>query len=305
LRKNYRKANRYYRYNKKSLFNNGFKVDSDLVINTQDYNFEKFLNESIKDFAAKELELSWKDEDPEYYKHKSSKIPFYKHINNTNIIHGDWWRIGSTKQDLMKYVTISTPHISNLDSEEMFLMELTNLIDQHYYLTFGYGRDFHIPLVFKKIKTGKFKNYSELAPPEDLKDVKDTKDLIKDYLKDNLNSEEVKFYIDLMKECNEKSISLEEPILFPKNKFDEDDEFSFSFIIPLNFDKTYIDLFKAALNNEIKRVSFNEINKFEPENSLVVSEKSKKFLSQFIPAIPTLFNTNKQIKIKNRTFKHK
>lgn len=285
MNKNIRKELRYYKDNKKNLFKNGYKIlNENLIINTQDYKFENYLETPIKDFKKKYLNEVVKNDDPQYFEFHTNPENVYKNIKFENILYGDWWRIGDTKKDIMKYVTISTPEIKIMRNKEEQDFEISSIIEEHYHKVFGYEFPYYIPYQFRRVSKDKKNQYYYLEKQFKYKNIKNAKEKIKDWVKNNKNSDFYKYYYNLIMEYNEKVISLKEPIII-KEKINQIPEYYANVILPFFYEKTYIELFKDILNENIKYETEKE-SIYSSEyfyNKLVMNEEFKDFLSQFIP----------------------
>jgi len=303
MKKQQRSENRYYRRNKKNLFLNGIK-NGNLVYQTWDYEFEEYNGLQIKDVPKKVLENRFKIEDPEYYKHQMNFPVIVDNIKNYDILYGDWWRIGDIEKDYMKYVTISTPYLRNVNIDETLNFEIKSLINEHYHKMFGYDNKYYIEKSFQKTKEG---NY-ELLPSERLKNIKDSYDLIDDWIKENKHSKEYNYYKNLIIETNHKIGRLKEPIIY-ENKNSIDNKYSLNVIIPFFYKKTYIELFNELLEGKIKKISLenNIYGEEYIETYLKINDTTKRFLSQFIPNIPKncYLKTNKLKYKSKKKFKNK
>lgn len=285
MKKRKRLDYKLYKEAKERLFNNGYTIDNNMFFNTTDYNFKDFISLQIKDFKKEETKNSWELDDPMYYQ-TQKETNVYKDKFLIDILYGDWWRIGSKSLDKLLYLTVSTPYLRNPEQE----YEIISLIRKHYFKTFGYGEEFYIEPKFFKIKTGKYKNFYELKNPFD--NIKDTTDLIKEWIEKNKNSEEYNYYKNLIIKDNEDSLSIKEPLL----SVYEHDINGFNITIPFDYNLTYPELFKLILENKIKRNN-KEYSEDKIEN---LFENKKEFLLQFKPTIMKKYINKKNNKRKGK-----
>lgn len=277
-----KKDKKLYFINKKSLFEKGFRQDN-LVINTWDYDYVPLLNEKIKDFKKKDLERL-KDKDKEYFDTQINNN-IYKDIKYADYIYGDWWRVGDIKKDKMFYVTISNPYLRELND-----IEIKSLIKEHYHFTFGYKDEFYIPFKFQRVKKGKDRRFLELKRPENIVD-SDT--LIENWLENNKNSKEYKFYKDLIVKTNE--ISLKQKDI----KIEKNEKYGLIISIPFNCELTYLELFEKVLNSEFKYSHFeleDEIKKyFDDKREFLYMFKPQKLYKKSIKIRKLRTKNSKQV----------
>lgn len=272
-----------YLENKESVKNKGIESDN-IKFFTYDYEFENIMNIPINKFKLEDLKR-FEKEDPEYYKFQSTK-KIHEDIKFVDFLYGDWWRIYDIKKDKLYYLTISTPYLRQTSSLEGLELEIIGLINSHYHKIYGYGKEFYIEPKFVRIKTGKYKNYYQYKE-KDL--IKDTRELIYNWINNNKDSDIYNYYKNLIISNNNYNKNLKEIMIY-KDRYDKN---SLSIIVPFNCELTYLELFKLIINTK----NIKEKNKNYDEDSieLLLDNNLKDFLYQFKPITKTkIFDTKKR-----------
>jgi hypothetical protein len=278
-----KKDKKLYYENKESLIKKGLEIDN-IIFYTYDYDFKNIINVPIKDFKKEDL-TKYKESDSEYYNFQSTKT-IHENIKYTDFLYGDWWRIYDKKKDKLYYLTVSTPYLRQTSSKEGLELEIIGLINSHYHKLYGYGKDFYVSPKFIRIKTGKYKNYYEY---KDKDVIKDTRELINNWVVNNKNSDIYNYYKNLIIINNTKNLNLKN-LIITKEKYDIN---SLSVIVPFNCEFTYLELFKQILS--LKNISEKKSNYNEDSIEDSLDNNLKDFLYQFKPIIKKkIFDTKKR-----------
>lgn len=266
-----RKDKRLLKRNTKSLIKKGFYINDNIVINSYDLDFKDSINTPIKDVFKNELD-KLKDIDPEYVKFHLNEKELFNNIKRSDIIC-NWWRYVNKRNNKLKYLTITTPHIRTMYENDIDY-EILSIMNKHYHIIYGYEENFNIDYKFYKIKDSQYYQY---LPNKKYGQTKDTFDLIKEWIEKNKDSKEYLFYKNLIHRTNEVSSNLKEPIL-KKSTYELN---CYTIIIPLFYEKSYKELFE-----NIDSIKFSNLDLYEEDNvnkELIFNKHSKEFFSQFIP----------------------
>lgn len=263
--------------NTKNLFKNGFNLKNDIFINSYDFidvdnsqkGFKQYLDIPIKDVRNIELE-NLKLYDKEYYNYHIEEKPLYKNIKRINMF-SNWWSFGLKNKNKIKYLTITTPYIRDVNNIDL---EISSLMHNHYHKIFGYKNDYNIDYQFYKIKDSE---YFEFVPNKNYIEVKDTLELIKEWIEKNKNSKEYLFYKKLIIKENEYMLSLKEPIIV-KSFYELN---CYTLVVPFFYEKTFTYLFENF--NSFKNVNNNSYLEEHINHYLIKNEDYKNFHKQFIP----------------------
>lgn len=277
-----------YLENKESIKKKGIEQDN-IKFFTYDYDFKNIINIPIKDFKLEDLKR-WEKEDPEYFEFQSNKT-IHENIKFVDSLYGDWWRIYDIEKDKLYYLTISTPYLRQTSSLEGLELEIISLINSHYHKIYGYEKEFYIEPKFLRIKSGKYKNYYEYKE-KDL--IKDTRELIFDWVKNNKDSDIYNYYKNLIISNNNHNMNLKE-IIIAKYKYDKN---NLSIIVPFNCELTYLDLFKLIINTKNIKEKNNNFDEDMIESFL--DNNLKDFLYQFKPITKSKIFDSKKRKRKGK-----